>query len=364
MIPIEEKGYQKGSSLQAHGHTSFSLRGLTSSSKRSTRKEKRFYYIASEGLTEIKYFGYIKHSIGNSKTIDIIRLIRFDQEESKSSPLWILRAMNDYRQCVKNGTYNVYLFAGDIVQQYYTITVQYDRELMKSLSGNPEMKEMFKKRWKQLRKKLYQLEKDLIAIIKNNSELSEKGIIIDKSEATEYCRDELIKRGYSEDFCNQIREPVNRKKEDFDEKYDRFYLLFDRDKGCWDRDTPEKYNRIIKMCEEDGIEPFVSNPSFEFWLIMHNDEALKKIDDSLMKENPKEERNDVVRNYAEWVIEDLLETGYNKVMDLTPYLIDQTLSLDVAKMNAESYAQTNVELESRIGSNVNKLIKKIEEQSD
>ncbi len=62
---------------------------------------------------------------------------------------------------------------------------------------------------------------------------------------------------------------------DFIKGIDRIFMVIDRDYD-YTKDSPagertdESYDEIIKECENKGIEVLLSNPDFEFWMLLHH----------------------------------------------------------------------------------------------
>lgn len=53
-------------------------------------------------------------------------------------------------------------------------------------------------------------------------------------------------------------------------EHDYVCLIIDRDSGSFKR---EQYERLIDKCKNKNYRLFVSTPTFEFWLLLHNDEV-------------------------------------------------------------------------------------------
>ena len=52
----------------------------------------------------------------------------------------------------------------------------------------------------------------------------------------------------------------------FDSEVDKICLVVDRDRKSF---STEQYDTVMKICREHNIKLFVSNPCFEFWLLLH-----------------------------------------------------------------------------------------------
>jgi len=53
----------------------------------------------------------------------------------------------------------------------------------------------------------------------------------------------------------------------YNKDIDKICLVMDRDKG---NVKPFQYDEIIQKCNEKYIKLYVSNPTFEFWLLLHS----------------------------------------------------------------------------------------------
>lgn len=95
----------------------------------------------------------------------------------------------------------------------------------------------------------------------------------------------------------------------------------------------------------------MSNPNFEFWLLLHFDEVLG-IDREKLLENPKIDKK------KRFVVVELckLVPGYrkNKIM-FSEFLC----RIDNAIQNEKQFTETLVELKTQIGSNIGLLIQEI-----
>ena len=73
----------------------------------------------------------------------------------------------------------------------------------------------------------------------------------------------------------------------FDKELDYFAVILDRDCGNHSRELMEECS---KLCLEKGYGYFITNPCFEFWLLLHLCNVKKEYDEAKLKEfltNPK-----------------------------------------------------------------------------
>lgn len=72
----------------------------------------------------------------------------------------------------------------------------------------------------------------------------------------------------------------------YDSRFDKICLIVDRDKDSFLADPENnKYGYVLETCREKGFGFYVSNPCFEFWLLLHFDEVFELDEDKLLN-NP------------------------------------------------------------------------------
>ena len=136
----------------------------------------------------------------------------------------------------------------------------------------------------------------------------------------------------------------------YDNRFDKICLIVDRDKESF-LAIPEnnQYDYVLRTCQGKGFGFYVSNPCFEFWLLLHFDEVFELDWDKLL-ENPQVTAK---RKYTEHELRKLLP-GYSKGKYHADILIK---NLSRALYNAEKFCQNGELLVSEIGTNIGKLIK-------
>lgn len=135
----------------------------------------------------------------------------------------------------------------------------------------------------------------------------------------------------------------------YDSRFDEICLIVDRDKESFlaTREN-NQYGYVLKTCRERGFGFYVSNPCFEFWLLLHFDEVFN-LDRGKLLENPQVTSK---RRYTEYELRKLLP-GYSKGKYNADVLIK---NLSLALCNAEKFCQNEELLISEIGTNIGKLI--------
>jgi hypothetical protein len=133
------------------------------------------------------------------------------------------------------------------------------------------------------------------------------------------------------------------------DKNDELWMVIDRDK--W-RNIPQ----ISSMCIREGnFFLALSNPCFEFWLLLHikdlNDFNPQELKDIYLNKRIKGKRT-----YLKLLLNSLLEEGYNE-SDPQPKRF--LVHLEDAITRAKSIDNPQVEFPKKLGSHVYKLVEKI-----
>ena len=114
--------------------------------------------------------------------------------------------------------------------------------------------------------------------------------------------------------------------------------------------TPEnnQYRYVLDKCREMGFQFYVTNPCFEFWLLLHFDEVFQ-LDKQKLLDNPKVTAK---RRYAENELRRIYP-GYSKTRYYAePFVRD----IDKAIENEKEFCEDIEELKDSVGSNIGKLI--------
>jgi hypothetical protein len=141
----------------------------------------------------------------------------------------------------------------------------------------------------------------------------------------------------------------------YNNEFDEFAIIIDRDK-----ETHSEKNMIdcVAHCIKKGYLCFISNPCFEFWLLMH----LKNIKQDyagkmeVIKENRKISK---AHTYVSKEVSDIAKHGKSNLNFEDNYLT----RVDYAINQANAFALTNQDLIMSIGSNIGELISKMKNHS-
>lgn len=337
--------------VQGLRHSPIRSLGLRTS---RSRPMNNFVFIAFEGFTEINYFGMIKDNkdkLGIRDNVHILRIARSNRDRRNADPMRNANAMAEYINCIETKRYTVGIFVSEIIQNLYEEGCDKERTRKCKTGGQYNIDSGIAN----LKRNLIAIE-DRIMEELSSSDCCEDGAITNTKDAMTICKDVIqeIIPGY----FDKISEPKSIHRISFDKDLDMLCLVIDRDPYAQDsRRTAKEFNDMMRKCEDLGIHVFVTNPCFEFYLLMHDDDWLKRF------EGHEEEflRNDFVEGtrmrFAEWALNQVMQ--YDKRMDLSFLAKDDCRMVKTAIANAETFADWK-ELESKIGSSIPQLIEEMQ----
>ena len=133
------------------------------------------------------------------------------------------------------------------------------------------------------------------------------------------------------------------------EGFDKICLIIDRDRESFVSSSKNnQYKYVVDKCEEMGFGLYVTNPCFEFWLLLHFDKVFELNRDKLL-ENPKVTAK---RRYVEQELRKICP-GYRK----TSYRAEELVKdINHAIDNEKKFCEDIVNLENSLGSNIGRLI--------
>lgn len=129
------------------------------------------------------------------------------------------------------------------------------------------------------------------------------------------------------------------------EGFDKICFIVDRDKKSF---TRNQYEKVLEQCQKQGFGFYLTNPCFEFWLLMHFDDVTE-LDTEQLSENPSVTAR---RKYTEQELRKRI-CGYQKSKYDAAALVR---NIDTAIRNEKKFCENTRELEYTIGSNVGLLI--------
>jgi len=138
----------------------------------------------------------------------------------------------------------------------------------------------------------------------------------------------------------------------YDENFDKVCLIIDRDRKSFIvNDRINQYQDVLDKCGEKGFQLYVSNPCFEFWLLLHFDEVKSLAHEKLLANEKVSTR----RNYIEEELKKIFQ-GYKK----NSYNAEKLLNnIEKAMENSKGFCVSLLELENELGSNICQLISEL-----
>lgn len=293
---------------------------------------KKYFLIYEGSDTEVIYFDAVRtmrESIGINPLIELIPIIRSFSEEGWSNPKKILdRVIENLRESKEQFISYESLLNRIMDYLYETKVITTSKILARNI-------------WKTMLqtcdKKLKKSTEDRV----DNIEISCKILIEDLCE--EY---EVI------NIVEDISEIIKDSGLTYEEGFDQICLIVDRDKDSF-ISTPEnnQYKYVLDKCNKMGFQFCVTNPCFEFWLLLHFDEVFE-LDEEKLLNNSKVTAK---RRYAENELRKIWP-GYNKSSYHSEKLVK---NIDKAIENEKKFCEDIEQLENSVGSNIGRLVQKM-----
>ena len=178
-----------------------------------------------------------------SGRVCVIRLKKGILEESMSNPTAIVKLVRDYKRYQETNEYSTDLFLSHVFD-HLEMTCQLDfddnRKLMKDFKGR-------------LKQRLL------------SQRVANDKVIIDYEDALGIAMDY-----FSEALNRKITIDLSNFKPVFDDcdVADEYCIIVDRDERSF---TEEQVEAVIASCDDEHFRLVITNPCFEFWLLLHFD---------------------------------------------------------------------------------------------
>jgi hypothetical protein len=298
--------------------------------------KKKKIFLSFEGVkTEVQYFDKIienRDILNINIDFDIILMLRNHTFLGWSNPL---KAFKRTKFCIDNlsrGQRNVSSFISSIVEFCF-----YNSHVISTKDGASSLYD------------------SLIKLIEDNFKLNKDNNF-----------------DFTTPLANNIKESIvsfiskSYKIEGLDLFIDSQFILFnpDRDDVCLivDRDSRsvsnKQYDKLIKKCEINNFKLFVSNPCFEFWLLLHFNEVFD-IDTAELLDNKKLIIDDNEIHFCEYELKKILP-DFEKNNICFSSLINR---INIAIKNEKRFEETLLNLKTNLGSNVGQLLKILVDKS-
>ena len=138
----------------------------------------------------------------------------------------------------------------------------------------------------------------------------------------------------------------------YSEGFDKICLIVDRDRKSFvSKPENNQYEYVLNKCKENNFGFYITNPCFEFWLLLHFDQV-HTIDKMQLLKNEKVSKK---KCFAEQELKKLL-VGYEK----SSYNAEELVrNIDKAIVNEKKFCEDPEGLENKIGSNIGLLIEEL-----
>ena len=300
---------------------------------RTTDEVNKKYFLVYEGSdTEDLYFEGIqeqRQNVGIDPLIELVPIVRSYSEEGWSNPKKILDRMLQYLQESETGVVSYETLMNWIMDYLY------EEEIL--TTSKVESRNM----WETLKwicqEKLHVSESD---IVENLNETCKQFAVYFKEAST---IDALV---------DNVPRIIQNRAITYDENVDKICFIFDRDRDSFVAHSGNnQYKDVLNTCRKRKFGFYLTNPCFEFWLLLHCDD-ISDLDEDMLLDNPKVRAK---RRYTEQKLREKMPKYRKSVYD-TNWFIER---IDKAIKNEEKYCENEEELERLVGSRVGILIQEL-----
>lgn len=293
---------------------------------------KSKYILVYEGEeTEVQYFDGVakyKEEIGINPIIEIKPLLRSYKHKSYSNPIRIIEILNKYLNEGLNNGITVEGFI-DCVIDYLTSELG----ICENSIYSPKM-----------------IESDLKKYFIKTIGLHEDSVITDIKDIIKQIVDHLKQEIDLYDNVDKILSYIEQQQIVYDKNLDKICLIIDRDPQNF---KEFQYDDVVKKCNSLEYKLYISNPCFEFWLLLHSKEVNNIDRDKLIKNERSKPRSK--KRFIETELSRIFE-GYKKTnIKFERFKDNITLAIDQEK----SFCEDIPKLKNNLGSNVGLLLEEM-----
>ena len=294
------------------------------------RTIKKYFLVFEGNRTEEIYFNAInelKDKIGINPLIEIISIERTYTEEGWSNPKKILEQLLKDLEEIENGKIS-YKTLVDKIIEIIMEDEKISSKILKEISSE---------------KMIENIKKDIESL---------DNIVENVEEDCEFLLNMIIKKLFLtiEEIPNileTVLKNIENKQITYSEDIDKMCLIVDRDKKSF---KEEQYNYVKEECKKKNFKLYVTNPCFEFWLLLHFDEV-HLINKEELLENKR------ASSKVRFVESELKKYfPYNKNKYNAELLIEK---IDLAIENEKRFCEDIERLKNELGSNVGLLIQEL-----
>jgi hypothetical protein len=287
---------------------------------------KKKYFFAYEGSeTERLYFEGIeenKNRLGINVLIEMVPLLRSYHEAGWSHPQRLLSCLIKYLQQMEEGQFKV----ASIID--WTIDYLVEAKLFSKVSISKN-----------------EIRTYLLEILMEKEGVTEEDTVSSLTMIAKQIVDSLQEKISICEVIQKLNQHLMAQAITYDPSFDYVCIIVDRDKKSFKDD---QYDCVMKTCTDQGFHLYITNPCFEFWLLMHFDDVFD-LDMEKIKNNVNVVRN---RKYTEDELRKLVP-GYKKNDIRFQIFVNK---IDNAIKNEKQFTEDLSSLKDTVGSNVGKLI--------
>ncbi|MCR5237403.1 MAG: RloB family protein [Lachnospiraceae bacterium] len=298
-----------------------------------SREVRKKYFLVYEGKnTEDIYFdGISEHrgEIGINPLIELVPIMRSYSEEGWSNPKKIVDRMRDNLQEAETGEIS-YQSLLDWIMEY----LSEEDVIYKNRTAAAYV-------WSILQD-----------ICRDKLHVEVSNQVDDLSSVCSQIIDYLKEETKWNNIIKDVPLVIENRAITYDKSLDKICFVIDRDRESFvSKDGNDQYSYVLQACKENNYGFYLSNPCFEFWLLMHFDEVAN-LDAVKILENPKVSAR---HRYTEHELRRLLP-GYSK----SKYQVDKLIgSIGKAIQNEKLFCEDEEQLENTIGSRVGLLMEEL-----
>ena len=307
--------------------------GERSAISKSLEPIKKYFLLYEGEYTEKIYFDEVekqRNNIGIKPSIELVPLLRNYSEQNWSNPEKLLCRLMDNLAESKSHCISYVTLLDSIIACIEKITTlsNKERQLM----------------WVSLQK-----------ACKDSLRITELNFYVQNIREDAYTILEKFGKSLSiKNILDLLPQVIESFYITYDKNYDRICCIFDRDKKSF---NSRQYDAVLKICQKNGFSLCISNPCFEFWLLMHFEEVIEieKSEKEALLENKKVNG----KNYAHLQLKAIAK-NYNISFEKSNYNAAFFIErLDIALTNIKIFSEDNQHLKNELGSSVGALIREL-----
>lgn len=204
------------------------------------------------------------------------------------------------------------------------------------------------------RSKIKEFEKLLVSFMRDILQVKESDLVDNVEETVKNTLEYFQKQwpNICDIILKHIEEMLQNYKITYEKDFDILCIVVDRDPESF---FEWQFDHVLKTCEKNGFKFLLSNPNFEFWLLLHFDDVLE-LDRDKIRLNEKINKNSA--SSIRFVPDELRKRlgKYKKKCYDAESLI---LKIDTAICNEKQFTEALPELKNEIGSNIGTFIEEL-----